>query len=258
VISSVAGKRLALVGFESDEASDLTEVLESARAFTRTYDRSVTLPGHPMLRHSDGIVVKIPQAVPESEWTMPEHLERNDKPLLFVGTTEMFSRLTPLGQEKPYDFLISPWRSEEIVIRVSHMLSETMKRGGQKTVVPGLRSRVLVADDDETTTTLLNAALRKYAMECEIACNGGEAVEKARLAPPDAAILDVNMPHLGGFEVLAALKSDPRLCRIRVMMLTSRQQEADILRAFALGAEDYLVKPFSPMELIARLKRMLG
>jgi DNA-binding response OmpR family regulator len=75
--------------------------------------------------------------------------------------------------------------------------------------------------------------------------------------PPSAVILDVNVANMDGFEVLAALKREEATSDIPVVFLTSRQQETDIVRAFGLGADDYIVKPFSPMELAARVKRLI-
>jgi DNA-binding response OmpR family regulator len=72
---------------------------------------------------------------------------------------------------------------------------------------------------------------------------------------PQAAVLDVNMPGMDGFEVLAAIRQAD--LPLKVIMLTARQHERDVLRGFELGADDYVVKPFNPMELAARLKRFL-
>jgi DNA-binding response OmpR family regulator len=79
----------------------------------------------------------------------------------------------------------------------------------------------------------------------------------ARETKPDAVVLDLNMPQLDGFAVLAALRNEPATRDVGVVILSARQQEADILRGFGLGADDYVVKPFNPMELAVRLKRML-
>jgi DNA-binding response OmpR family regulator len=70
-----------------------------------------------------------------------------------------------------------------------------------------------------------------------------------------AVVLDVNMPGLDGFEVLAAVRREA--IPVRVILLTARQTESDIIRGFSLGADDYIIKPFNPMELVARLKRLL-
>jgi len=85
--------------------------------------------------------------------------------------------------------------------------------------------------------------------------DGRKALEAARRWRPQVAVLDVNMPGMDGYEVLAALRAEN--LPVRVMLLTARQRESDIIRGFTLGADDYVVKPFSPMELVARLKRLI-
>ena len=92
-------------------------------------------------------------------------------------------------------------------------------------------------------------------MTCRSAENGLDALKIIRSEQPAAALLDVNMPGMSGFEVLAAIRAEN--LPVRVMLLTAREQEEDILRGFRLGADDYLTKPFNPFELVARLKRFL-
>ena len=72
---------------------------------------------------------------------------------------------------------------------------------------------------------------------------------------PHAVVLDVNMPGMDGFQVLAAIRH--AALPVKVIMSTARQNESDVLRGFELGADDYVVKPFNPLELVARLKRLL-
>jgi two-component system, OmpR family, alkaline phosphatase synthesis response regulator PhoP len=93
-------------------------------------------------------------------------------------------------------------------------------------------------------------------MTCHVAPNGKSALDLAHALNPNVIVLDVNMPFLDGFQVLTALRGEPRTEAIPVIMLTSMQQEADVVRAFALGADDYVVKPFNPMELLARIRRL--
>jgi DNA-binding response OmpR family regulator len=113
-----------------------------------------------------------------------------------------------------------------------------------------------VADDDPTTLVLVRAAIENFGMQCLTAADGNAAIASLRESKPDAAVLDVNMPGMDGYQVLSAIRSEA--LPVRVLLLTARQQENDVIRAFALGADDYVVKPFSPMELVARLKRLLG
>jgi DNA-binding response OmpR family regulator len=89
-----------------------------------------------------------------------------------------------------------------------------------------------------------------------MAADGPSALLTIRRQHPHAVVLDVNMPEMDGYAVLAAIRREGT--PIRVLLLTARQQEGDVLRGFALGADDYVVKPFSPMELVARLKRLLS
>jgi len=120
---------------------------------------------------------------------------------------------------------------------------------------PAGRTTVLLADDDPTVLTLVRAAIKNFGMECYTAADGRSALESVRRIRPNLAVLDVNMPGMDGYEVLAAIRAEE--IPVRVLMLTVRQQENDVIRGFSLGADDYVVKPFSPMELMARLKRLL-
>ncbi len=122
---------------------------------------------------------------------------------------------------------------------------------------PGLPAQVVVADDDFTVATLVASILRKHDIGCVIARHGREALQAVRDLKPEVLVLDINMPGIDGFEVLMSLKRDRALCATAVVMLTARQREADVLRGFGLGADDYVVKPFGPMELVARVKRLL-
>jgi DNA-binding response OmpR family regulator len=115
----------------------------------------------------------------------------------------------------------------------------------------------VIGDNDPSSRTLVHAVLAQEGMQCHAADNGAQALALAKAKCADAVVLDVNMPGLDGFQVLAELKRDPALASMRVILLTTRQAEADVLRGFGLGADDYVTKPFSPLELAARVKRLL-
>jgi DNA-binding response OmpR family regulator len=114
---------------------------------------------------------------------------------------------------------------------------------------------VVLADDDEIIRVLTSALLKNHGIACRSAENGVDALQLIRSEKPAAALLDINMPGMSGFEVLAAVRAENLPCR--VMLLTAREREDDILRGFRLGADDYLIKPFNPFELVARLKRFM-
>ena len=114
---------------------------------------------------------------------------------------------------------------------------------------------VLLADDDLTVRMVVRGLMQNAGIKCRMACDGTEALQALRDCRPTACVLDVNMPGMDGYEVLAAVRSEG--IPVRVILLTARQQEADITRGFTLGADDYVVKPFNPAELLARVKRYL-
>ena len=103
---------------------------------------------------------------------------------------------------------------------------------------------------------LVRTALANFGMECLYRRRWFYgALDTIRRYRPHAAVLDVNMPGMDGYEVLSAVRAEE--IPTRVLLLTARQQESDVIRGFTLGADDYVVKPFSPMELVARMKRLL-
>lgn len=116
---------------------------------------------------------------------------------------------------------------------------------------------VLVAEDDEISATILLHRLEKEGLEVAHYDNGKQAYEAALERTPDLVILDVKMPGMGGFEVLDRLRRSPSFTHVPIIMLTSMGGEADVVRGFKLGADDYMLKPFSPVELSARVWRLL-
>jgi DNA-binding response OmpR family regulator len=116
---------------------------------------------------------------------------------------------------------------------------------------------ILVCDDNELLVELLTFRLENKGYDVLIARNGAEAVKLAEEQLPDAIILDMMMPVMDGQLVLRRLRNQPETAPIPVIMLTARKQERDIVDAFDLGANDYLVKPFIPEELMTRLARLL-
>lgn len=117
---------------------------------------------------------------------------------------------------------------------------------------------VLICDDDPLLLELLAHRLSARGYEIATAVDGGAAWALLQEQRPDAIVLDVMMPVINGIELLRRIKEDPQLAATPVLMLTARRQEKDIVGALDLGASDYLVKPFMPDELLARLNRLVG
>lgn len=113
--------------------------------------------------------------------------------------------------------------------------------------------RILIADDSAVARMVLSNELAAQGHEIVAATDGLEALAQARAQLPEVILLDVEMPGLDGFEVLAALRADPALADIPVVFLTGIDDSATAARGLAAGAHDYLRKPFEPVELLARV-----
>jgi DNA-binding response OmpR family regulator len=117
--------------------------------------------------------------------------------------------------------------------------------------------KILVADDSTTVRRLVSARLTADGHTVLEAEDGEQAVALAVEERPDLVVLDKMMPKLDGFEVLRRLREDPATEHVPIIMLTNRGGEDDVLAALGLGVEDYMPKPFSPLELSARVRRAL-
>jgi len=114
--------------------------------------------------------------------------------------------------------------------------------------------KVLIADDDADHLDLMAYALRREGYTVLAAINGQQALQRYEAESPDILLLDVTMPKLNGFEVCRRIR---REAATPIIMLTARDEEEDVLRGLQLGADDYVVKPFSAKQLIARMKTVL-
>jgi len=115
-------------------------------------------------------------------------------------------------------------------------------------------ARILVVDDDQGSRALVRAALERESFSVLEAGDGREALEIVAAEHPDLVVLDVNLPSLGGFDVLAQMRL---VHSVPVIMVTGRDGETDRVLGLELGADDYVVKPFSPRELTSRVRAIL-
>jgi two-component system phosphate regulon response regulator PhoB len=120
-----------------------------------------------------------------------------------------------------------------------------------------MSASILVADDEEDVLNLVATNLKAAGFELFKAYDGVTALEKARSYRPSLIILDLMLPGMTGLEVCRALKEDQRLAAIPVIMLTAKAAETDRIAGLELGADDYITKPFSPRELVLRVKSVL-
>jgi DNA-binding response OmpR family regulator len=113
---------------------------------------------------------------------------------------------------------------------------------------------VLLVDDDHDLIDVLTYILRREGLDSVVAYDGEQGWERFKEANPELVVLDANMPGLDGMEVCRRIRE---VSTTPVIMLTARTDEADIVRALGLGADDYITKPFSPRQLVARVKAVL-
>jgi len=117
--------------------------------------------------------------------------------------------------------------------------------------------RILVVDDEPDITALVAYHLAKAGYRVSTASSGPEALKSAREERPDVVVLDLMLPGLSGYDVLAELRKREETRDVGVILLTARREEPDRIKGLTLGADDYLVKPFSPAELALRVQALL-
>lgn len=117
--------------------------------------------------------------------------------------------------------------------------------------------KILIVDDEPNIVMSLEFLLKKEGFVTETANDGDVALEKVRVFMPDLVLLDVMMPKKSGFEVCEILRSDASLSNIRIIMLTAKGRETEQAKGLALGADAYMLKPFSTKDLVARIRELL-
>ncbi len=117
--------------------------------------------------------------------------------------------------------------------------------------------RILVIEDDKDIVELVRYNLEKEGFQVVASADGTTGLAQIRKSPPDLLILDLMLPKLSGLEICKEIRKDASLNRLPVLILTAKGEEADRVVGLELGADDYVTKPFSPRELVARVKALL-
>jgi DNA-binding response OmpR family regulator len=118
-------------------------------------------------------------------------------------------------------------------------------------------SRVLIVEDEPDIRDLVVHHLKREGYQVSAASSGEEALRQVQAAPPDLVLLDLMMPAMDGLEVCRRLRQDPATAMLPIVMLTAKGDEVDRVLGLEIGADDYVVKPFSPKELLARVRAVL-
>jgi DNA-binding response OmpR family regulator len=121
-----------------------------------------------------------------------------------------------------------------------------------------MSKKVLIADDEPNILISLEFLMQREGHEVSVARDGDQALAAIRRDRPDLVLLDVMMPGKSGFDVCQAVRTDPDLAGIKILMLTAKGRDTDLAKGTALGADAYVTKPFSTHELAARVRELLG
>lgn len=264
VAATLLGKRIAMVGFAAEEAERLCTVFERLGIRPRLFPPEEP-PDSPTIRLCQAVMVHVRQETLGSAWFDPECASASRGTLVFAGTRERIMALCPAVQDRAKEFLIDTWQPEEALVRLSFALrrgaapeaeiSSRVSAMASKRAGALAQRCVVIADDDVATRTNLKKTLTGHNFDCRTATSGRDALLMIDQCLPAAVVLDVNMPEMNGFEVLAAIREQN--IPVRVVMLTASLHEHDVVRSFMLGADDYISKPFRSMDLVMRLNRLL-
>jgi DNA-binding response OmpR family regulator len=260
IVQALRGKRVALVAMPAKRCDAICAELGRVEARPLLFSTADD-PDSSSIRDCDLIVLHVYAGMNSARL---EALAPSAGKLLLAGECRDLLEVAATLPVVTAEFLAGNWEPEEVLLRLA-LVGTRSAPARPKQVAPQMfpaRRRecvsspsVVLADDDPIILTILRSMLSNHGMRCQTASNGLEAIRLIREVQPHVAVLDIDMPDANGFEVLAAIRAEHMA--IPVVMLSAHQQEADILRSFRLGADDYLVKPFNPAELVARLKRLL-
>ena len=121
-----------------------------------------------------------------------------------------------------------------------------------------MSASILIADDEPNILLSLEFLMKREGHQVLLARDGNEALDAIRRERPDLVLLDVMMPGRSGFDVCQAVRADEALAGVKIVLLTAKGRDTDIAKGMALGATEYMTKPFSTKELAARVRALLG
>ena len=255
---ALAGKRFALMGFGAHEAASIIAALGTVRGLGHVVGGATNIPGLNSFSPFDACFINASAAGVGEQPGPLEMIARSRKPAVIIGTHEELVARFAAVADPNRDFVMRPCAPEELLLRAYRILRYVERTEGatQSSARNGIR-RVVLADDDATTIVLISTILKHFNFECDVAHNGSEAFDLARKKRPDIILLDVSMPHMNGFEALSALRSDVTTMNTPILLVSAHHDEAEVVKGFSLGANDYITKPFNSGELMARINRVL-
>ena len=243
-IRALEGKRIALIGVSSDEADRMCTAMEHVGAKARLFEGDES-PFAETVGFCHLAVVHVRPENRSSRWLHGETPGLPILPTLYLGAPEDLIALLPEVQERACGLVTEGSLPYEILLRFRLAISQSQPI---RQVSAGGSGELVLADSDESCGAPVQKLLQAHGIACRVATTGVEAIVLVQHLQPKVTVVD-------SLEVLAAIRTQSS--PVRPLYLTSRPPEDEILRAFSLGAEDYLERPFSPVELVARVKRLM-
>jgi PleD family two-component response regulator len=247
------------MGFEAPEQDSIIAALGTVRGLGHVIGTAPAIPGMNSFSPFDACFINASAIAVGGQPPPIELIARSRKPAVIIGSFEelvtRFAAVADLNRE----FILRPFEPEDLLLRAYRVLrffESTEEVVAQSTARNGAR-RVVLADDDATTIVMISTILKHFHFQCEIAHDGAQALDIARKKKPDLVLLDVSMPHMNGFEALTALRGDIAIRNTPVILVSAHRDEAEVVKGFSLGADDYVTKPFNSGELMARINRVL-
>jgi len=250
-------RRIALVNFQTDQSTELRLALESQGAAAASLAPSATNLSL-VCQVFDMLVWAVPgESELPTEGELDE-LRARRRPVLWVGPSKW---VTPLVRSQPpglWDYVENLHPLEQPVWRVGMQLSLNPNHRGQ----PGAARQagpdtVLVLDDNPLSRALVERTLGAAGVACLKPPEDVPALEFIRQSRPSVVVMELKTSTEQGFDLLQRIRLELDLASTRVVVLSEQREEADVVRAFGLGVDDFITKPFSPLELAARVMRLV-
>jgi DNA-binding response OmpR family regulator len=250
VVRALKEKRVALIGLDGEAADLMCGALEKVGARARLFEVDQSPYAEAVgICHLAAVHVR-----PDSlacGWLIADAPSLPALPTVFFGAPEDLLALDSRVLRRASGLLMDGCLPEEALMRLRLAITQTPSTLPR--IAAAEAGELVIANSDESSHALLEAKMAEHGLRCHLAANGPETIILLRHLRPPVAVVDVN---LDGFEALAAIRAEAM--PVRTIFISSQNHEDEILRGFSLGAEDYVAQPFSSLELVARLKRLLG
>jgi len=249
IAATLVGRRFGLFGFDAAESGRIYAVLHDAGGVCSRFEQT-------WLNESaylgDALLLKLERLSPVAL----RAAAISSTPVLVTAPVESVLHGSAGAYGWAADFLAEPWSDAELLVRLFRLVAPPAANA--RSSAERSQPLVLLADDDSAWISLAESVLRPHGISCCIATDGFAALRSARQFLPDLVVLDLKMPGIDGLQVLETIRQDPRLSNLSVALLTGCDESADVDRAAALRADDYLLKPLSPTVLLNRIRRLLA